>query len=131
MRELGLDEAQAASTVTAVKWATTHQRWFATEEVDGLRAGPVLRRLLRDQEVQQFLQVNRYQDILWFSKEAFARLLWWLELLAAVAASADPGRPMWEVPAWVEPAHQVVETLRQAAKESANQVETLLEALGT
>jgi glycosidase len=131
MRDLGLDEAKAASTVTAVKWATTNQRWFATEVVDGLRAGPALRILLRDQEVQQFLQVNRYQNILWFNKEAFARLLWWLELLAVVEASADPDWPTAEVVAQVEAARKVVEKLRKAGKESANQVETLLEALGT
>jgi glycosidase len=131
MRELGLDEAQAASTVTAIKWATSHQRWFATEAADGLRAGPVLRSLLRDQEVQQFLQVNRYQDVLWYSKEAFARLRWWLELLTAVEALADPDRVASEVAARLETAHQVVETLRQAGEGSANQVETLLEALGS
>src|SRR5262249_27984143 len=122
---------KAASTVTAVKWATTNQRWFATEVVDGLRAGPALRILLRDQEVQQFLQVNRYQNILWFNKEAFARLLWWLELLAAVEACADPDWPTAPVVAQVEAVRKVVEKLRKAGKESANQVETLLEALGT
>jgi len=38
------------------------------------RAYQVLQSLLRDNEVQRFLQVNRYQDVLWFNGEAFEEL---------------------------------------------------------
>jgi hypothetical protein len=33
--------------------------------------------------------VNRYQDVLWFNKEAFEDLLWWLFIAAAVEISSQ------------------------------------------
>ncbi|MBY0522970.1 MAG: hypothetical protein K2R98_06210 [Gemmataceae bacterium] len=129
LRELGVPEDQAGNGVAAIKVATSHQQWFAMDKTDALTAAGVLRKLLRDAEAQHFLQVNRYQDVLWYNKEAFARLLWWLEVLAVVEAGADPDRTPAQVVAQIETAHPVIETLRKAGKDSANQVETLLEVL--
>jgi len=68
---LGLDQEAAWRAVALTKLLTTHQRWFEEK-----RACQVLESLLKDNEVQQFLQVNRYNDILWFNNEAFDDLLW-------------------------------------------------------
>ena len=43
--------------------------------------------LLSDSDALNYLGVNRYQDILWFNKEAFEDLMWWLFIIAAVEIS--------------------------------------------
>ena len=35
-----------------------------------------------------YLGVNRYQNILWFNKEGFEDLMWWLFIIATVEISA-------------------------------------------
>ena len=68
---------------------TSHQSWFETPELE--HAYQLLEALLSDTEVQQLLRVNRYQDVLWFDKHAFDRLLWWMLTVAVVSLSAGTG----------------------------------------
>ncbi|RME47131.1 MAG: alpha-amylase, partial [Chloroflexi bacterium] len=98
LQDLGLDELAARRVVAMVKVLTSHQRWFQVVPATAPnRAYQVLRSLLRDAEVQQFLQVNRYQDVLWFNREAFEQLMGWLLIVAAVDAASQPERPAVEI----------------------------------
>src|SRR5262249_33942895 len=89
LQQLGLDEMAARQGVLVIKLLTTQQRWFAVEAGEKKRGYQVLEALLRDGDVHQFLQVNRYRDVLWFNKEAFEQLLWWLLLVAVLDAGSD------------------------------------------
>ncbi|MFQ5857151.1 MAG: alpha-amylase family glycosyl hydrolase, partial [Anaerolineae bacterium] len=128
LRNLGLDNSSAWQAVTLIKLLTSHQRWFAVPAFEETRAYQVLESLLKDNEVQQFLQVNRYQDVLWFNQEAFDRLAWWLVVVAVVDSSADPGRPAGEVAEEISDHFGVIQTLQLAEQESDFQVGKLLEA---
>jgi glycosidase len=98
----------------------------AQERVPG-SAHTVLENLLKDDEVQQFLRVNRYGDVLWFNKEAFEQLLWWLFAVAAVQITAT--RPMAEAAADILAAYELVRQLHQAEEQSGYQLEELLRLL--
>jgi hypothetical protein len=169
---MGLDDGQAAEAAATVRLLTAHQDWFRTlappagpgEAPDTVQprsaaaifsrrpeAGPLLERLLQDPDVQGFLQVNRYRDVLWFNKEMFDRLLGWLLLTAAAsilaeapaestpeeAASKPRKRKKAEpepVAAWPAPAVErlrscleVLETLHRAEEGSGYQVGKLLD----
>jgi hypothetical protein len=126
LNDLGLDEAAAWWAVTVIKLLTTHQSWFKVQAPKKKRAYQVLQSMLQDNEVQQFLQVNRYQDVLWFNKESFQQLLWWMLSLAVVAISADPLRPATEVTEEILACYDIVQQLRRAEGGSEYQVEKLL-----
>ena len=100
--------------VTTIKILVSHQRWFETQTSAAEQAYQVLESWLKDDEVQQFLQVNRYQDVLWFNREMFEQLLWWMLLTATVTTHADPLRPADEIAREIATYHDVVETLQQA-----------------
>ncbi len=124
LQGLGVDEATAAHTLTAVKFATSHQsilRGHTKEHAD-----IILGALLQDGDVQQFLGVNRYRDILWFNKENFEQLLVWMLLLAAITSSGKTGR---SGPEEIVARYTVVKQLRQAASASEYQVEKLRAAI--
>jgi hypothetical protein len=152
-QDMGLDEARAWHTVAVIKLLTSHQLWASvpgptaaeTARVPGgeydvpapnmgyrvpdarLRAHAVLEALLKDDEVQQYLHVNRYQDVLWFNKEAFVQLLRWLLLVETVqAVAAWPAR---QALAEVLSADEVLQELRQAEEQSGYQVEELVRLL--
>jgi glycosidase len=130
LRDLGLDEPAAWQSVGLIKLLTSHQRWFAVDAPDARsRAYQVLKALLQDDEVQLFLQVNRYQGVLWFNKEAFGQLLWWLLLLAVVEIGADPLRPAAEAAGEILACYEVVQRLHRAEGKSDYQVEKLLRVL--
>jgi hypothetical protein len=124
LQGLGLDQEAALRAASLTKLLTTHQRWF--EERTPYK---VLDSLLKDNEVQQYLQINRYNGILWFNREAFGDLLWWLRVLAEVEISSDPQRPTHQAAKDLEHCNGMIQKLKEAAKKSDYQVEKLLEAV--
>ncbi len=128
IQDLGLDERSSWWAVTTIKVLTTHQRWFELGEGSKNRPFQVLRSWLEDDEVQRFLQVNRYQDVLWFNEEAFEQLLWWMMVVATVAIAADPERASAER---ITSCYEVIEALQAAEAASEYRVERLLEAAAT
>ena len=129
LKDLGLDEATAWRAVTLVKLLTRYQRWFKAKPSERKQAWAILESLLKDDEACQFLQVNRYDDVLWFNKEAFKELLWWLMLIGAVEISSDPLRPVNTVVEELEGIYSIIQTWQQAGEKSEYQVEKLLELI--
>lgn len=127
LREFGLDDATAAQRVAVIKQLTTYQCWFV--DVESANPYALVESLLQDREVQQLLGFNRYQGVLWFSREAFERLLWWMLLLAVVELTADKRRAPGEAVAAIAACYAVVRDLRAAAESSGYQVEKLLDSI--
>ena len=132
LQGLGLDEGAAWRAMTTIHLLTSHQRWFEGDTVGDWpqheRAHDMLERWLNDDEVQRFVQVNRYRGVLWFNKESFEQLLWWMLAVAVVGISADPLRPGAQVAQDIVAAFDVVRRLQSAEEQSGYQVERLLEA---
>jgi len=129
LKELGLEEIAVWRTVTLVKLLTRHQRWFEIRPPDQNSAYEILESLLKEDEVRDFLQVNQYNNIFWFNKEAFEEMLWWLMLIAAIEISSDPSCPAIEMVKDLESCYEIIQTLLKAEKGSDYQVEKLLGAL--
>ena len=128
LQDLGLDDRAAQWAITTVKLLITHQRWFDTPDGDVNRAYRILRAWLEDEDVQRFLQINRYQGILWFNAEAFEQLLWWMTMIATAALAADPERSPRQAAIAVAECQQVIRVLQRAAQRSDFRVEKLLDA---
>ena len=129
LRDLGLDEGATWWNVGLVKLLTAHQRWFVTQDPAGQRASGVLEIWLQDGEVQQFLQVNRHQGILWFNREAFEQLVWWMYLVALVTINADPEQPASEKTRQMVACYRTIQELLRAKDQSGYQIEKLRMAL--
>ncbi|HEX5688439.1 MAG TPA: alpha-amylase, partial [Roseiflexaceae bacterium] len=125
LQDFGLDYASADRAVVIIKRLTSHQQWFAGE--DGKDAAQLIEALLADTEMQRLLGVNRYQGVLWFDKQAFERLSWWLLLLAAIGISADEDASTTPVAERIAARYRTIQQLREAAATSGYQVEKLLE----
>jgi glycosidase len=88
----------------------------------------VLEALLRDGDVRHFIGVNRFQGILWFNRESFEELLWWLLLVGVVEAQVEVDLSAEETSQRIAARYAVVQQLREAAGRSEYQVEKLLAA---
>jgi hypothetical protein len=94
LNDLGLDERSNWRAVTLIKLLTSHHHWWrviGSTPVKGEKsiAYHILTSILSDSDAIGYLGVNRYQDVLWFNKEAFEDLLWWLFIAAAVEISSQ------------------------------------------
>jgi hypothetical protein len=129
LQEVGLDEGGAWWTVGTVKMLVGHGGWFRSEAPASKRAYQVLTDWLRDEQVRQFLQVNRHRGVLWFNHESFTKLLAWMLTVAAVQIAADPKLSAEDVAEEIVSAYDVIRQLDRAEAESGYQIEKLLEAV--
>ncbi len=130
---MGLDEGAARQRVALMRLYTTLPG-ICLSQVDDLGplAANVAKCWLEDPDVQRFLHVHRYGDILWFNKEAFESLCWWAFTSSAVQALRGVNGDRVESEVVGEAlitGYQVIETLLAAAEESGFQVEKLLDLL--
>ncbi|MEM8531095.1 MAG: alpha-amylase family glycosyl hydrolase [Chloroflexota bacterium] len=123
----GLDERAALHALVRVKRLTSQQRWFETHEI--AQVYEILESWLSDPEVRQLLGVNRSQGILWFNKEAFDRLLWWMLFVAVVSVTADLKHNKTETTSIIVACYDTIEKLQKAADTAGYQVEKLLDAV--
>jgi glycosidase len=123
LQELGVDETQAGRAVSLIKLMTVHQNWLALRDRRVSRARLVVDEWLADDATRQFLQINRYNNIVWFNQEAFETLAGWMWVVAWIRLNAGKRRSSKQI----ETAHATIQALLQAEKKSKFQVDKLLE----
>ncbi len=124
LMRLGESEPDAWKSVTEVKLLTLHQAWFGKTK-EKMTAGSVLKDLLSDETTRRFLQFNRFEETLWFNKEAFEELMNWLLCVAAVEITATV--PKSRISARIGDVLSMVQRLDKAMSQSGYRVEKLLE----
>jgi len=107
-----------------------HQNWFVATTHEG-DAHELLEALLAAPDVQAFLLTNWYDGILWFNKERFQALCWWLLTIAVVQNLAQPGVTKTSAAKRVTHVYSVIESWRDAEKRSGYQVNELLARLSS
>jgi glycosidase len=134
-QSLGGDEGSSWWGVATVKILTAHGNWYDIVDKDeekakgDYKAYSVVEGWLRDEEIQRYLQVNRYQDILWFNKEAFNELILWMlaPLMIEWIKSTEIDQEASTLN--FHKSYAILRRMRQAAEESDYMVEKLLDAL--
>jgi len=127
LREMDVTEEAAWRAVATLKLLIESQEWYLSVEGTPLTAYAFLHRMLRERDVQHFLGVNRYQDVLWFNQEHFEAWVFWLTLLAIIEIFTAATSPAEAEQALAE-VYALAEALLKAEAASDYRVERLLEA---
>jgi hypothetical protein len=125
----GMDDATAWRSVGIVKLLTNHQGWFDKDGRGDQFDYKVVSDWLKDGEIQRFLQVNRYQGILWFNHESFSMLLHWMAATSIIDILGDPGSSQSKKTQMLSEMSALLTRLKSAELNSEYQVEKLLEAV--
>jgi len=126
LQELGIEASAASQAVTMIKLLTRFPHGFATWVSSGEPVHSILQTHLQDDEVRQFLKVNRFNEIWWFNKEAFGQWLWWMFLMAVVHSTVEPHRQPAIVVQAITAQFDLTQTLHRAERQSEYQIEKLL-----
>jgi len=91
---LGTEEADAWQRLDLLRALLTHAHWCTPGE-DERRILPLVEKWLADEALQRFLKVHRYQQVLWFNREAFEQWVWWISLIGALEKVKAIGMEHW------------------------------------
>ncbi len=129
MMDQGISEFESWRSVGLMKILIQHQNWYLVNTPKRKRAYQILQRLFEDEFVREYLQINRYQGILWFNKESFEDLLAWLLRIAVINVYADHSISFEEPRDQIADIYQTIRKIMKAESKSNYQVERLLDAI--
>ena len=127
--DLELKPETVRKIVPLIKILTIHQNWWKDGKVPVSSPYQIMQKLLQDAEVQSYLQVNRYREVLWFNKESFDWLCDWLLNLAILEAVRVGKGNNKEICQQIKMHADLIENFRKAELKSGYQLEKLLESL--
>ncbi len=114
LQEMGFDAGQAHSAVTILKLLVSQQEWIT--HLAGETAAGLMEKWLGSQEVRSFLGVNRHRDVLWFNKEAFESMMWWMMTIGLIDQVSKPELSLTEAVEKLFDAYTLVQTILEAEK---------------
>jgi hypothetical protein len=141
LKDMGIEEDAAWRSVGLIKSLTSHQDWFSCIESGAKNGYQTLKSWLQDVEVQRYIQVHRYKGVLWFNKEAFEELLWWMFAVGVIDLVLE-AQDVWDESEVGElvlnesaiksiiSCFDQIKKLERAKRESDYQLEKLLDAAG-
>jgi glycosidase len=134
LNDLGLDERSNWRAVNLIKLLTTHHYWWRMMDFEYSKAKQdgsyqILTSIFSDSDAQAYLGVNRYQDVLWFNKESFEDLLWWLMVIASIEISYTLSNSSDNkgFRKWILACYKTISDLETDAQASGYKVEKLLD----
>ncbi len=125
--KVGYDRSQVYFADLMIKILTAQRFWY--KNAKSKNNAELLSQLLQDEQVRAYINVNRHNDILWFNKERFESLLWWLMTSAMITSGASYENT---TSAHVEEmiiAFDAIKTLQKAADKSEFKLANLLDLL--
>ena len=127
LMESGLDAGQAQSGMTILRLLTSQQNWIG--EIQAANALALMENWLSTEEIRTFLNINRFHEKLWFNKEAFESMLWWMMTIGLISTVAIPEMSLTEALEDLIEAYGMISALHDAEEDSEYQVEKLLDGL--
>jgi glycosidase len=126
-KNLGFDNEHVSQSLAVIKVLTIYQRWHKAGEEKIKHS--IIKDILNDSDVGHFIQINSYKNILWFSKEAFEELMFYMLLVAVIDLMADPRITETERTEEIAGCYSILKQLQLIAEQSGYQVEKMLERL--
>jgi len=127
LEELSIkEEEKTQDGISIIKLMVTLQNWATSNKYTEENLYSIFKSFFSEPEVQQYLNVNRYHNLLWFSAELFEKFVRWMFLIAVIDRLAQSKESaVNEIKALLEDYQKLI----KISKTSKYQVNKFLERL--
>jgi len=120
---INTDEPAAWWMVGTIRMLVGQQNWNIN--CAGKSDKEILESWLSEEEIQRFLRVNRYKDVLWFNKESFEEFLWWMDILVLFKVIGTDSLTDAQKVEQILDAYEIIKRLLKAGNVSEFQLDKL------
>jgi hypothetical protein len=125
--QMGFSEEQTAHSMRALHLISGQRDWY--DRLGKLPLAEIAKTWFSTPEIQAFLQVNRFEDILWYNREAFSDFLWWMDITALLNCEMKPLCTRNDSAETLLGCEVILQQLLKADQTSEFQLEKLIEAI--
>jgi len=89
LSQLGFGDYEAWKACQAVRWMVSNTAWLP--DVQTLKPAALFAEWLQDEQLREYIEVNEYNQVLWFNQEKFEDMLWYMRVASILwyASQAD------------------------------------------
>jgi hypothetical protein len=127
LKGLGFGDYEAYKACQAIQWMLEKTDWLAQKE---LEAGDLLTDWLQDDAFKDYLELNEFNQVVWFNKEKFEEMLGYMHIAAILRYASAPQISTVEQVEAILRAEPIFAQLRQAFAQSEFRLDQLQAALG-
>ncbi len=123
------EQEQMETSLRFIRLLTGIQEIWRLSEKQALHPTYLFDRLLADPDAAWLMGINRYNQILWYNKEGFERLVHFILVAGVLVIAADTGSSTTQRCRKIAALHRTIKALLKAEQKSEFQVEKLRELL--
>jgi hypothetical protein len=124
---MGVETQTAEQMIQKIRLLISFQHWYKQHGNDTLRE--LTEFWFSQEDIQKYLNINRYKGVLWFNKEAFEEFLWWMSVIQAIESLSDESLSASERVETILNTREITHAIMEAENSSDFQVNRLLEIL--
>ena len=108
---------------------TEHQSWFEKFQESNDDLKEMVKIFLSDFNIRSFININRYNGILWFNKESLEMLMDWMEFLGCLNVLKNSYPSLDKIKSDLDEMYELIASVNLAAENSEYKLEKFLEML--
>lgn len=124
LRTANVSEQDAQKFRYILRIAILHQDWLV--KYRDLSIEELLETLFNSIEIRDFLKVNYFKDILWYDRDAFEELMWWMQITPMINEQTRPNSIRTNLAEIILQTEEIIKKIRVLHKQSDCQVDKLL-----
>lgn len=125
--EAGFSPEDSGQLSQQLKLAISQRHWYS--KMGSFDVGRISQVWFSLPEIQQFLGVNRFKDILWFNHENFEDFMWWMMASALIEAVDTPASTRSQVLETLLGSYEIIQAFLEAEATSECQLLSLTNIL--
>ncbi|GIV66709.1 MAG: hypothetical protein KatS3mg047_1102 [Bellilinea sp.] len=125
--QIGVDGAIGGQIAPTLRMLINHQDWY--EKLATQSLSRIMEFWLSDLEVQRFIGVNRYKDVLWYNQEALKKFIWWMSWVAVMNEVGKPSSTHASILETLLNSNEIAQKFLKAEQLSGFQVANLMDQI--
>jgi hypothetical protein len=88
LSQLGFGDYEAWKACQAVRWMVINTAWMS--DIQMLEPAALFEKWLQDEQLRDYIEVNEYNQVLWFNQEKFESMLWYMRVASVIWYASQP-----------------------------------------